>query len=67
MPVKDKGVIPKTYNQEDIDNAVKQGYQIAEKQYSENIIKLKEQIKNLKFDLDKYKTTSLSSDNKKIN
>lgn len=65
MPVKDKGVVEKTYKQSDIDNAISQGYQIAEKQYSENIKLLRKQIKELEF---KLKLVSLDSatDNNKL-
>lgn len=58
MPVKDIGVINKVYNQSDIDNAIKNGYQIAEKQYSLNIKDLKDKIKEL--------TVSLESATNKI-
>lgn len=36
------------FNQRDIDNARHEGYKIAEAQYSENIRRLKEEIKCLK-------------------
>ena len=38
---------PKTYTSKDIEKALHDGYQIAEKQYSLQIIKLKARIKEL--------------------
>ena len=48
MGINDVNRVNRIYHQLDIDNAIKEGYKIAEKQYSLNIIKLKEEIKLLK-------------------
>ena len=52
MPVKDIGVINKVYSQLDIDNSIKEGYKICEKQYSLNIKDLKDKIKELTISLE---------------
>lgn len=58
MGINDVNKLNKNYNQKQYDEAFKEGYDLAEKQYSENIKKLKKQIKELEF---KNKLDSLES------
>jgi protein subunit release factor A len=62
MGINDVNLLNKVYTQSDIDKAMHEGYKLAEKQYSENIKNLKEEIKQLKVLL----PTQTTKDNNKI-